>query len=94
MNNHQKEQQLEEQHLAQYIKLQMYSSTWMDTRGRPNSVILLVSVSTLSQTRLISTIVIPRFSKRSAIKSAFPDGLKFRFLYDAGVELLAPDMGV
>ena len=25
---------------------------------------------------------------------AFPDGLKFRFLYDAGVEFLAPDMGV
>ena len=25
---------------------------------------------------------------------AFPDGLKFGFLYDAGVELLAPDMGV
>ena len=25
---------------------------------------------------------------------AFPDGLKFRFLYDAGAEFLAPDMGV
>ena len=25
---------------------------------------------------------------------AFPDGLKFRFFYDAGVEFLAPDMGV
>ena len=25
---------------------------------------------------------------------AFPDGLKFRFLYGAGVEFLAPDMGV
>ena len=25
---------------------------------------------------------------------ALPDGLKFRLLYDAGVELLAPDMGV
>ena len=24
----------------------------------------------------------------------FPDDLKFRFLYDAGVEFLAPDMGV
>ena len=24
----------------------------------------------------------------------FPDGLKFRFLYCAGAELLAPDMGV
>ena len=24
----------------------------------------------------------------------FPDGLKFRFLYDAGVEFLAPDTGV
>ena len=25
---------------------------------------------------------------------SFPDGLKFRLLYDAGVEFLAPDMGV
>ena len=25
---------------------------------------------------------------------SFPDGLKFRLLYDEGVELLAPDMGV
>ena len=25
---------------------------------------------------------------------AFPGGLKFRLLYDAGVELLTPDMGV
>ena len=33
----------------------------------------------------------PPFSSK---KLALPDGLKFRFLYDAGVEFLAPDMGV
>ena len=34
------------------------------------------------------------FLSCSIIGVAFPDGLKFRFLYDAGVEFLAPDMGV